>query len=109
MAIPPVVIRLEVSELKNIRYVYLLDLFEGRGEKGRYDLVFVEHLWMIGLMVLMLMSYSRVLSALFILSGFGPVLSRYGIEWQKVCSIVSVKRVVNRLAVQEFNISYILL
>ena len=35
---------------------------------------------MIGLMVLMLMSYSRVLSALFILSGFGPVLSRYGIE-----------------------------
>ena len=44
MAIPPVVIRLEVSELKNIRYVYLLDLFEGRGEKGQYDLVFVEHL-----------------------------------------------------------------
>ena len=36
---------------------------------------------MIGLMVVMLMSYSRVVSAVLILSRDGPVLrSRYGIE-----------------------------
>ena len=36
---------------------------------------------MIGLMVVMLMSYSCVLSVVLVLSGVGPVLrSRYGIE-----------------------------
>ena len=37
-----VVIRLGVARSKKTRVVYLLDLFEGRGEKGQYDLVRVE-------------------------------------------------------------------
>ena len=40
--------------------MYLLDLFEDRGEKGQCDLVCEECLWMIGLMVVMLMFYSCV-------------------------------------------------
>ena len=61
--------------------MYLLDLFQGRGEKGQCDLVCVERLWMIGLMVVMLMSYSRVVSVVLVLSRVGNVLrSRYGIE-----------------------------
>ena len=61
--------------------MYLLDLFQGRGEKGQCDLVCVERLWMIGLMVVMLMSYSRVVSVVLVLSRVGTVLrSRYGIE-----------------------------
>ena len=67
MLILLVVIRLGVSGLKKIRLVYLLDLFEGRGEKGQCDLVCVEHLWMIGLMVVMLMFYSRVVSVVLVL------------------------------------------
>ena len=67
--------------MKKIRLVYLLDLFQGRGEKGQCDLVCVERLWMIGLMVVMLMSYSRVVSVVLVLSRVGTVLrSRYGIE-----------------------------
>ena len=69
IGIPPVVIRLGVTRLNKIRIVYLLDLFEGRGEKGQCDLVRVESLWMIGLMVVMLMSYSRVVSVVLVLSG----------------------------------------
>ena len=38
-----VVIRLGVARSKKTRVVYLLDLFEGRGEKGQYDLVRVEY------------------------------------------------------------------
>ena len=61
--------------------MYLLDLFEERGEKGQCDLVCVERLWMIGLMVVMLMSYSRVVSVVLVLLGVGPVLrSKYAIE-----------------------------
>ena len=68
--------------MKKIRLVHLLDLFQGRGEKGQCDLVCVERLWMIGLMVVMLMSYSSVVSVVLVLSGVGTVLrSRYGIEW----------------------------
>ena len=45
----------------------------------------------IGLMVVMLMFYSRVVSVVLVLLWVGPFLrSRYGIEWQKVCCIVSV-------------------
>ena len=41
----------------------------------------VESFWMIGLMVVMLMSYSHVVSVVLVLSGVGPVLrSRYGID-----------------------------
>ena len=61
--------------------MYLIDLFGERGEKGQCDLVCVERLWMIGLMVVMLMSYSRVVSAVLDLSRVGLVLrSRYGTE-----------------------------
>ena len=67
MLILLVVIRLGVSGLKKIRLVYLLDLFEGRGEKGQCDLVCVEHLWMIGLIVVILMFYSRVVSVVLVL------------------------------------------
>ena len=51
--------------------MYLLDLFEGRGEKGQCDLACVERLQMIALMVIMFMSYSRVVS--FVLSLWGVV------------------------------------
>ena len=78
------------TRLKKIGLVYLQDLFEGKGKIGQCDLVCIEHFWMIGLMVVMLMSYSHVVSVVFVLSGVGPVLrSRYEIEWQKLCCIVS--------------------
>ena len=64
-------IRLGVTGLKRIRILYLLDLFEGRGEKGQYDIVCVECLWMIVLMVVMLMSCSHVLSVVLVLLGVG--------------------------------------
>ena len=61
--------------------MYILDLSEERGEKGQCDLVCVEHLWMIGLMVVMLMSYSRVLSVVLVLCQVGLVLRKgYGIK-----------------------------
>ena len=63
--------------MKKTRLVYLLDLLEERGDGGQVgqcDLVCVERLWMIGLMVVMLMSYSRVMSMVFILWGVGLVL-----------------------------------
>ena len=64
-----------------MKLVYLLDLFEGRGERGQCDLVCVEQLWIIGLMVVMLMPHSHVVSVVLVLSGVGPVLrSRYGTE-----------------------------
>ena len=69
--IPLVVIRLEVTKLKKIRLVYLLDLFKGKGEKGQCNLECVERLWMIGLMVVILMSYSCVVKLILVLSGVG--------------------------------------
>ena len=60
--------------------MHLLDLFQGREEKGHCDLVCVQHLWVIGLMVVMLMSYSCVLSVVLVLSGVGVALSRCGIK-----------------------------
>ena len=42
LGIQLVVIQLEVTRLKTTRVVYLLDLFEGRREKGQYNLVCVE-------------------------------------------------------------------
>ena len=44
----------------------------------------LEHLWMIGLMVVMLMSYVRGVSVVLVLLGVGIVLRRYGVELQKV-------------------------
>ena len=67
--------------MKKIRFVYLLDLFDGGGEKGQCDLVCVERLSVIELMVVMLMSYSPAVSVVLVLSGVGPVLRRrYGSE-----------------------------
>ena len=37
LEIPLVVIRLGVTRLKRTKVAYLLDLFEGRGEKGQCD------------------------------------------------------------------------
>ena len=49
--------------------MYLLDyLFEERGEKERCD---VERFQIIGLMVVILMFYSRVVSVVLVLSGVG--------------------------------------
>ena len=45
--------------MKKTSVVYLPNLFEGRGENGPCDLVRVERIQMIGLMVVMLMFYSR--------------------------------------------------
>ena len=44
LGIQLVIIQLEVTRLKKTRVVYLLDLFEGRREKGQYNLVCVERL-----------------------------------------------------------------
>ena len=67
--------------MKKIRLVYFLDLFEGGGEKEQCALVCLECLWMIGLMVVVLTSYSHVVSVVLVLSRVGPVLrSRYGVE-----------------------------
>ena len=61
--------------------MYLLDLLEGRRERRQCDLVCVECLWIIRLKVVMLMSYSSVMSVVLILSEVGSVLRcRYGIE-----------------------------
>ena len=44
LGIALVVTRLGVTGLKKTRVVYLLDLFEGKGEKEQCDLVCVERL-----------------------------------------------------------------
>ena len=50
------------------------------GKRGEGS-VCVEDLWVIGSMVVMLMSYSPVVSVVLVISGVGPVLrSRCGIE-----------------------------
>ena len=69
--IPLVVIRPEVTGLEKNRVVYLLDLSEGRRVNGPCDLVRLERFWMIGLMAVMLMSYSRVVSVVLVLSEVG--------------------------------------
>ena len=80
LGIPLSVIRPVTPGLKNTRLIHLPDLFEGRGEKGQSDLVCVNHLWMIGLMVVVLMSYSRVVSVVLVFWRVGSVLTKvYGI------------------------------
>ena len=64
LGIPFLLIRPVVPGLKKTRFAHLPDMFELRGEQGQCDLVCEECLWMIGLMVVMLMSYSRVVSVL---------------------------------------------
>ena len=80
LGIPFVVSRLGITGLKKTRVVYLLDLFEGRGQNGQCDLVWAEHLQVIGLMLVMLMSYSFVVSVVLVLWGFDSILKNgYGI------------------------------
>ena len=80
LGIPFVVIRAGVSGLKKCRLVHLPDLSEGGRDKGHYDLVCVERLWMIGLMAVMLMSCSSVVKMVLVLCRVGPVLRKgYGI------------------------------
>ena len=80
LGISTVVIRLEVTGLKKTRVVRLLDLFERKERDGHFALVRVNHLQMIGLMVLMLMFYLRVVSVDLVLSGVSPILRNgYGI------------------------------
>ena len=58
----------------------------GEGGNGQCDLVRAERLQMIGLMVVMLMYYSPVVSVDFVLLGVGPILRNgHGIYGQKVC------------------------
>ena len=57
--------------------------------EGAVQFSVLEHLWMIGLMVVMLMSYVRGVSVVLVLLGVGIVLRRYGVERQKVSWIVS--------------------
>ena len=53
---------------------------------------------MIGLMVVTLMSYSRVVSAVLVLWGVGPILRNgCGIEGQKVRGIAQGRRNVSRM------------
>ena len=69
-----VVIELGVTGLKKTKVVYLLDLFEGRGEKGQCDLMCLECLqiyWVNGGFVNI---YSRVVSVVLVLWGVGPIL-----------------------------------
>ena len=64
LGIPLVLIRPEVPGLKKTRLRCTgPDLFEGRGEKGQCDL----RLWMIRVMVVMLIFYSRVVSVILVL------------------------------------------
>ena len=39
-----VLLQLRVTGMKKTKVVYLLDLFEGRGEKGQWDLLCLEPL-----------------------------------------------------------------
>ena len=80
LEIPLVVVQPRATGLKKTRLVHLPNLFEGRGEKGQCDLVRVDCLQMIGLMVIMLMSFSRVVNVVLVLWENGPVLRKgYGI------------------------------
>ena len=60
--------------MRKTRVLYVLELFEERGRKEQCELVYVERLKIIGLMVFMLMSYSRVVSVVSVLWGVGPIL-----------------------------------
>ena len=60
--------------------MYLLDLFEVRGENRQCDLGRAERLQMIRLMVVMLATYSRVMNVVLVLRGISPMLRNgYGI------------------------------
>ena len=80
LGIPLVVSRRGVTGLKKTRVVYLLDLLEGKGENEQCDLVHAKCLQMIRLMVVMLTSYSRVVSVVLVLWEVATILrNEYGI------------------------------
>ena len=72
-----VVIRLGVTVLKKAWLVYLLDLFEERAEEGWYDLVCVKCLSTIGLMVVLLMPFSHMMSMVLVLWRFKDKIMLY--------------------------------
>ena len=72
-----VVIRLGVTVLKKTGLVYLLDLFEERGEEGWCDLVCVKCLSAIGLMVVLLMPFSYMMSMVLVLWRFKDKIMLY--------------------------------
>ena len=63
-------ILLGVARLNKTGLVYLVDMFVGRGEEGWCDLVCVKHLQMIGLMVVLLMSFSGMVIMVLVLQEF---------------------------------------
>ena len=54
--------------------MYLLDLLEGRRANRQSDLARAERLEMIGLIMVTLISYSRVVSVVLVLWGVAPIL-----------------------------------
>ena len=74
LEISPVVIRLGVTRLKKTRFLQYLDLFGGREEKEWHDLVCVQRLQMIGLMIVLLTFFSRMVSMVLVLWGVGTIL-----------------------------------
>lgn len=79
------VIELGVAGLKKNRVAYLLDLFQERKEKTQRDLMCVEHLWMIRLIVVILIS-----CLLFTCCECG-FSSAESFPYSKECCIVSVR------------------
>ena len=68
-----VVIQLRVTGLKKTKVVYLLDLFNGRGENGQWD--FGTPLdYLVNGQYLLISIYSRVVSVVLVLRGVGPIL-----------------------------------
>ena len=106
IGIPLVVIQMGVLDWKASGLCISLTFLRGEGAVRFCGL---EIFWVIGIMVVMLMSYSRAVKVVLVLLEIGLVLrKRYRTEWQKVCCIDSGSRYV-ALTLQEFNIRYTLM
>ena len=84
-----VVIRLGVTVLKKFGLVYLLDLFEEKGEEGWCDLVCVKYLSTIGLMVVLLMPFSHMVSMILVLWRFKDKIMLHcfrEVKYQQSCT-----------------------
>ena len=75
-------------------FIYPVDEFSCKGVKtwsqsniSSYCIAFGANLQIIGLMVVILMSYSHVVSVLFVLWGVSPILRNESNQGQKVCGI----------------------
>ena len=65
------------------------ELVWGKGEEW-CDLMFVQHLYMIGLMLVLFMSFSRVVSMVLVLWGVGAILVGANLR-TKLCCVASGK------------------